>query len=79
MESQEFSTRYQSPADYLKVFFRRKWLLLTPAFLGLVIGIIACYLLPPSYESSTVIMVEEEKVSGLLKTAAVAAPEAVLG
>ena len=62
METEEFSTRYRNPSDYLKVFFRRKWLLIAPAFLGLVIGIIFCYTLPPTYESSTVIMVEEEKV-----------------
>ncbi|MDP2923077.1 MAG: GNVR domain-containing protein [Candidatus Omnitrophota bacterium] len=61
MENQEF-TRLRNPVEYLKVFFRRKWLFITPLFLGLVIGIIACFVLPPKYESATVILVEEEKI-----------------
>lgn len=60
MQDQEI-TKYRHPAEYLKIFFRRKWLFLTPVFLALVISIIACFLLPPKYESSTVILVEEEK------------------
>jgi len=61
MENQEFA-RYHNPMEYLKVFFRRKWLFLSPVFVGLVISIVACFLLPPTYESSTVILVEEEKI-----------------
>lgn len=61
-ETQEYTGRYRHPNDYLKIFFRRKWLLIVPAFFGMVIGIIASFLLPPAYESSTTIMVEEEKV-----------------
>ena len=61
METQEF-VKYRNPIEYLKIFFRRKWLFITPVFLGLVISIFACFLLPPKYESSTVILVEEEKV-----------------
>lgn len=62
MENQETFSKYRTPIDYLKVFFRRKWFLITPAFFGLVAGIIACFLLPPVWESSTIILVEEEKM-----------------
>lgn len=51
----------RNPADYLKIFFRRKWLIIAPAFVGLVLGIVAAFLLPPEYESYTVILVQEEK------------------
>lgn len=61
METQEF-TKYRNPVEYLKIIFRRKWLLLTPAFIGAVCGIIACFLLPRAWESSTIILVEEEKI-----------------
>ena len=61
MENQE-STKYQNPMEYLKIFFRRRWLFITPAFAGLVLSIVACFLLPPTYESNTLILVEEEKI-----------------
>jgi len=60
MESQE-STKYRNPMEYLKVFFRRKWYLITATSAGLVLGIIFALLLPPVYQSSTVILVEEER------------------
>ena len=47
--------------SYLKIFFRRKELLIIPAFLGLIVGICAGYVLPKKYRSSTVILVEEGK------------------
>jgi len=61
MESKEF-TKYQNPMEYLKIFFRRKWFFITPVFMGLVLSIVACFLLPPAYESNTLILVEEEKI-----------------
>lgn len=61
MENQEF-VKLRNPMSYLKIFFRRKWLFIVPIFAGLVISIVACFLLPPQYESSTVILVEEEKI-----------------
>ncbi|OGX15249.1 MAG: hypothetical protein A2166_00495 [Omnitrophica WOR_2 bacterium RBG_13_41_10] len=61
MENQEF-IKNRNPVEYLKIFFRRKWLFLSPIFIGFVISLIACFLLPPTYESSTVILVEEEKM-----------------
>ena len=48
--------------EYLKIFFRRKWLFIAPAFIGLVGGAVACFLLPPTWEASTIILVEEEKI-----------------
>ena len=61
MENRE-STKFQNPMEYLKVFFRRKWLFITPVFIGLVFGIVASFLLPPTYQSYTLILVEEEKI-----------------
>jgi len=61
MENQE-STKYKNPMEYLKVFFRRKWFFIAPAFAGIVISIVACFVVPPIYESYTLIMVEEEKL-----------------
>lgn len=52
----------RSPLHYVKVFFRRKQLFLTPVLLGLFAGIAAGFLLPKTYESSTVILVEEGRV-----------------
>ncbi len=58
------------PLRYLKIFFRRKWFIAIPLVVGLIGGIIAGGILPKVYESSSVIMVEEEKtlnplISGL--------------
>ena len=60
MEPQQ-STKYRNPVEYLKVFFRRKWYMITAASVGLVLGIVFALLLPPVYKSSTVILVEEER------------------
>jgi polysaccharide biosynthesis transport protein len=61
MENQE-AVKYKNPMEYMKIFFRRKWLFITPAFLGLVLGIVACFVIPSSYEANTLILVEEEKI-----------------
>lgn len=61
MENQEI-TKYKNPMEYLKIFFRRKWFFIVPAFAGLILGIVASFLIPPSYESYTIILVEEEKI-----------------
>lgn len=61
METQEL-IKYRNPVDYLKVFFRRKWLFIAPLFIGLVLSILACFLLPLSWQSSAIILVEEEKI-----------------
>jgi len=61
MENQEF-IKTRNPVEYLKMFFRRKWFFIGPVFIGFVLSVVACFLLPPTYESSTVILVEEEKI-----------------
>src|SRR3989338_269781 len=60
MESQTVTQR--QPSDYLKIVFRRKWLIAIPALIGLVGGIIASNVLPKEYESSTLILVEEGRI-----------------
>lgn len=50
-----------SPAEYLKMLFRSKWLIIGSAWAGLIIGIVACFTLPPKYQSSAVILIQEEK------------------
>jgi capsular polysaccharide biosynthesis protein len=61
MENHDF-VKNRSPMEYLKIFFRRKWLFISPVFLSVVLSIVACFVLPPTYQSSTVILVEEEKI-----------------
>lgn len=61
MENQE-TGKYRTPIDYLKIFFRRKWMIITPAFIGLLFGIMACFLLPRTWRSTTIILVEEQKI-----------------
>lgn len=56
------TTTQKNPADYLKVFFRRKWFIIIPVIIGIVGGIIFGNILPKSYESSTLILVEEGRV-----------------
>ncbi len=50
-----------SPLEYLKIFFRRKWLFIIPTFAGLILGICSGMLIPPKFLSSTLILVEEGK------------------
>lgn len=50
-----------STAEYLKILFRSKWLIIGSAWAGLIIGIFACFTLPPKYQSSAVILIQEEK------------------
>jgi len=46
---------------YLKIFFRRKWTLIIPAFIGLILGICFSILLPRIYRSNTTVLVQEGK------------------
>lgn len=48
--------------NYLQVFFKRKWLLVVPLFLGLGAGFFTANTLPKIYESYTVILIREEKL-----------------
>jgi capsular polysaccharide biosynthesis protein len=58
----QISSKYQNPLEYLKIFFRRKWLFVIPILIGLVLSIIASFVIPPVYQSTTLILVEEEKI-----------------
>ena len=46
---------------YLRMFFRRKWTLIIPAFIGLVLGICLSIMLPKIYKSNTTVLVQEGK------------------
>ncbi|MFA5090347.1 MAG: GNVR domain-containing protein [Candidatus Omnitrophota bacterium] len=71
MENQTQS-RYSHPAAYIKVFFRRKWYLITTTSIGLIAGIMVCFLLPRTWQASTIILIEEEKIiNPLIKNLAV--------
>ena len=52
----------RSPLHYVKVFFRRKHIIMIPMVLGLIVGTVVGFLLPKTFESSTVILVEEGRV-----------------
>ncbi len=56
----------QSIRGYLKIFFRRKWTVIVPAFSGLVLGICLSIILPREYNSNTTILVEEGKTDNPL-------------
>lgn len=55
-----------TPLSYMKIFFRRKEFLIIPAIIGLTLGICAGLVLPPEYQSSTIILVEEGKTDNPL-------------
>ena len=56
------STVQKKPIDYLKMVFRRKWLLIIPIVIGLIGGVIALNILPKIYRASTLILVEEGRI-----------------
>ncbi len=62
----DFNAEAISPIMYFKVLFRRKELVIIPAFIGLILGICTGILLPKKYRSSTVILVEEGKTDNPL-------------
>ncbi len=62
----EIASREISPMNYLKIFFRRKEIIIMCAIIGLVGGICACILLPKKYVTSTIILVEEGKTDNPL-------------
>ena len=57
----DFDSSSLSILSYLKIFFRRKELLIIPIFAGLVLGLCAGIALPRKYKSETVILVQEGK------------------
>ncbi len=52
--------------SYVEVFFRRKWLFLTPSLLLCGLSLAYSFTIPSKYRTSTIILVEEEKVSNPL-------------
>ena len=48
--------------DYIEIFWRRKWWLVLPSIIGTLMAIFYSYTLPPLYRSSTLILVEPQKV-----------------
>jgi len=55
-----------SPINYMKIFFRRKELVLIPIIIGLVLGACTGILLPKQYKSETIILVQEGKTDNPL-------------
>jgi len=52
----------KKPVDYLKIVFRRKWLIVIPTIIGIIGGIVAANILPKVYRASTLILVEEGRI-----------------
>src|SRR5438094_8755004 len=51
-----------TPYDYWAIVVRRKWLILAVVGLSLGIGAVLCSVLPKSYRSNTLILVETQKI-----------------
>lgn len=49
--------------DYLEMLYRRKWTIILSAVLGTGIAVFIAYTSPPSYRSTTFILVEQQKIS----------------
>jgi len=62
----EMSSDNFSLMTYLKMFFRHRQMVIVTAMLGLAFGISAAMLMPKTYRSSTVILVEEGKTDNPL-------------
>lgn len=54
--------KQRKPIDYIKIVFRRKWLLIIPIVIGLSGGVIAANTLAKMYRASTLILVEEGRI-----------------
>ncbi len=52
----------KKPVDYIKIAFRRKWLIIVPLVIGTIGGIVAANTLPRVYRASTLILVEEGRI-----------------
>lgn len=55
-----------SPINYMKIFFRRKELIIVPAFIGLILGVCTGIILPKEYKSSTIMLIQEGKTDNPL-------------
>jgi len=55
-----------SPMNFMKIFFRRKEMIIVPTFIGLIFGICSGVIMPKKYRSKTVILVQEGKTDNPL-------------
>jgi len=56
------STEMIKPADVIDIVIRRRWYILTPLFLALILGIYYTFTAPRMYEATTLVMVEPQQV-----------------
>jgi uncharacterized protein involved in exopolysaccharide biosynthesis len=54
--------REQTMEDYADILRRRIWLILTSAIVFLVAGVVISHIIPPQFESQTLILIEQQKV-----------------
>ena len=52
----------KTPGDYMDILKRRKWSLILPAFLIFAISAIIALVLPPIYQSTSTILIEEQEI-----------------
>ena len=50
------------PADFLEIFLRRKWLILSVIACSAAVAWGLCFILPKSFRSSTLILVENQRI-----------------
>ncbi len=56
------NTRLLTPQDYWKAIVNRKWLVLGSIALSLAIAWVVCLVLPRSYKSTSLLLMEEQKI-----------------
>ena len=50
--------------DYLTILKRRWWIILIPAIIAPIIAVGVTYFLTPQYDSSTLVLIDQQKVPG---------------
>lgn len=50
--------------DYLTILKRRWWIILIPAIIVPIVAVIATYFMTPQYDSSTLVLIDQQKVPG---------------
>jgi polysaccharide chain length determinant protein (PEP-CTERM system associated) len=48
--------------DYLEIILRRRWYVIVPFCLSVIVSVVLCFVMPKTYKSTTLIMVEQQKV-----------------
>jgi len=48
--------------EYWEIFLRRRWYVIVPFTLSVIISVVSCFVLPKIYKATTVIIVEQQKV-----------------